>query len=123
MNVPINKYYTDDTEYGAAFDYCGTTYYLDQEQLSILDNRIKTCTDAGIHVYLNILLTAPEDSLPKSLECLYSADASPSVTYYAVNTAEKTSLKYFEAFMAFLAGRLYGAGRKKRICRELYYWL
>lgn len=105
LNVPINKYYTDNTEYGAAFDYCGTIYYLDQEQLSILDNRIKTCTDAGIHVYLNILLTAPENSLPKSLECLYSADASPSVTYYAVNTAEKTSLKYFEAFMAFLAGR------------------
>lgn len=23
LNVPINKYFTDDTEYGAAFDYCG----------------------------------------------------------------------------------------------------
>lgn len=105
LNVPINKYFTDDTEYGAAFDYCGTDYYIDRERLSILDSRIKTYTNAGIHVYLNILLTAPDESQPKCLDCLYSADTSSSVTYYAVNSSDKTALRYFEAFMAFLAGR------------------
>lgn len=103
LNVPINKYFTDDTEYGAAFDYCGTDYYIDRERLSILDSRIKTYTNAGIHVYLNILLTAPDESQPKCLDCLYSADTSSSVTYYAVNSSDKTALRYFEAFMAFLA--------------------
>lgn len=105
IGVNINEYFTSDTENGAAFDYNGKTYYINPVKLAVLDHRIKTYTDADINIYLDILLTAPTESQPEELDCLYCSEFSSSVTYYALNSADKTALGYFEAFMSFLAGR------------------
>ena len=105
IGVNMNEYFTSDKENGASFDYNGKTYYIDPGKLAVLDHRIKTYTDADINIYLDILLTAPTETQPEELDCLYCSEYSSSVTYYAINSSDKTALGYFEAFMSFLAGR------------------
>ena len=51
------------------------------------------------------MLTAPTETQPDELDCLYASEYASSVTYYAVNSADSAALGYFNAMLAFLAGR------------------
>lgn len=105
LTVPINEYFTTQSEDAAYFDHCGRTYYLDPVRLAALDYKVRSYSEAGMNIYLDIVLTAPTDTQPDELDCLYASEFASSVTYYAVNSTDSTALGYFNAMLAFLAGR------------------
>ena len=105
LTVPINEYFVSESEDAAFFDHCGRTYYLDPTRLAALDYKVRTYSEAGINIYLDVVLTAPTETQPDELDCLYASEYASSVTYYAVNSADSAALGYFNAMLAFLAGR------------------
>ena len=105
LTVPINEYFVSESEDAAFFDHCGRTYYLDPTRLAALDYKVRTYSEAGINIYLDVVLTAPTETQPDELDRLYASEYASSVTYYAVNSADSTALGYFNAMLAFLAGR------------------
>ena len=60
INVPLNEYILGENLTGAmSFVYNGQTYYLNKEKMDLLDHRVRTYSEAGIMVYLNIILARP----------------------------------------------------------------
>ena len=103
INVPINEYmHSANSDKSVSFHYNGQTFYLDKNLMAILDHKVKTYSEAGINVYLNILLSAPKDS---SISGFYYDNISPDATYYALNTKNETSMKSFRAFMDYICAR------------------
>ncbi len=104
INAFINDLVPDTkgTNPTVSFIYGGTEYSLDKNALSMLDYRVKTLTDAGIHIYMNLLLgfdTGAPDNL-------YYANAEGSVnTLYAVNMSDTENIKRIAALVHFLADR------------------
>lgn len=105
LTVPINEYFVAQSDDAASFEHCGRTYYIDSARLEALDYKIRTYSEAGINIYLDIVLTAPTETQPDELDCLYASEYASSVTYYAVNSGNSSALGYFNAALAFLAGR------------------
>lgn len=105
ITVPINEYLSvEETE--LEFKYCDKSYFFLPEKINILDYKIKSYTESGIHVYLNIVLTAPGDDQDDALECLYMAEnLSSTATYFAINSRDSDALMYFQSFMSFIADR------------------
>ena len=102
--VPVyfNDLVTEDEEDAVTFLYGGIKYYLDADALATLDYRVKSLSDAGIHVYMNFLLS-------------YDASA-PDILYYpkaegyagrlcAPNVSSPEGVRCFAAVMHFLAER------------------
>jgi len=102
VNAFFNELIAETEEQAVAFVYGGNTYYLDTAALSALDYRIKSLTDAGIHIYLNYLL-AFDTSAPSSL--YYPKAEGNAATLYAPNVSTPEGIKRYAAVMHFLASR------------------
>ncbi len=87
------------------FSYLGETYYFDLDKIEKLDYRIRTYTEAGIHVYLNLVLGAPGADQSEDLECLYADPNGKVASLYALNTSNRYAVQYYEAVVAYLAER------------------
>lgn len=102
VNAFFNELITDSEEDAVAFVYGGTKYCLNSAALSALDYRIKSLTDAGIHIYLNYML-AFDTSAPSYL--YYPHAEGNRTTMYAPNVSTYEGIKRYAAVMHFLAAR------------------
>lgn len=105
INVPVNEYLCAESSNDTVnFSFQGKTYSVQRDKLEYLDYRIALCAEAGIHPYLNIMLTTPNASTSRQLDCLY-ASADSGAVLYAFNVGSEDAVHYLEAFLDFLAGR------------------
>ncbi len=106
INIPINEYMLGGmTEGATSFVYGGRTYYINENNLLVLDHRVRTYTEAGINVYFNILLSAPDSSYTGDLMSLYFDGASADASYYALNSRSETAMNMYCAFMDYICAR------------------
>ncbi len=106
INLPVNEYMLgENTDSALSFHYNGQTYYLNKNKIAILDHKVKTYTEAGINVYFNVILTAPESTTHENILNLYNDGISPDAALYAINTKNKDGMKAFRAFMDYMCAR------------------
>jgi len=113
VNAFFNELITESEAQAEAFVYGGETYYLDTATLSALDYRIKSLTDAGIHVYLNYLLAF--DTSASSALYYPKAEGNAS-TLYAPNVSTPDGIRRYAAVMHFLASRYSQPNGKYGFC-------
>jgi len=105
INVPVNEYLLSEFSSEAyTFTYGQRDFYILREKLDYLDYRLNLCADAGIHPYLNIMLSANAASADQHMGHLY-ADSSVGASLYAFNMANEETVLSLEAFLSFLAQR------------------
>ena len=106
IEIPVNEYLraakTDDTY---EFTFAGEGYFVDKNLLTALDWKIKYLTDIGANVYLDFVLTGKTAKIESALSCLYFENASPDAEYYALNTRNEQAVRYYTAFVTFMARR------------------
>lgn len=113
ITLPINEYLLAENEEGAlSYIFDNRTYYIDGEMLALLDHRIKVLSDAGIHIYLDLVLTPPDETTPSGLRSLYFDTYSPSASFMAINTANRESILFIESFVTFITERYTRADRQ-----------
>lgn len=106
LNVPINEYIlTEGGSNAVSYIYDNKTYYIDSEKLTLLDHKIKILTEAGVNVYLNIILSSRELASSSALSCLYAAEKSDEAALYALNTKSRDGMMYYQSILSFLAER------------------
>jgi hypothetical protein len=106
INVAVNEYLLDAKSADSLdYIYGNTTYYLNREKLERLDYRIKQFTEAGVHCYLNIILSRPAQDMPQKLGCLYAASEVTTASLYAFNVGDRECVMYLESFLDFIARR------------------
>lgn len=102
INVSLSDLFSDSSEKADAFVFGSKEYLIDKSALSMLDYRIKTLTDAGIHIYMNLILTF-DTSAPESL---YYPDAvNTTSSAYALNVSDPSYVNRAAAYINFLASR------------------
>ncbi len=90
------------------YTFFGQSFYINEAKLQSLDRKIKAYSDAGMTVYLNILLGKCEDD---ALSFLYFAGESPSALY-SLNTQDLKPARHYAAFCEFIANRYSNADGK-----------
>ena len=106
VNVALNEYMLgENSDAAQSFVYNAQTFYIDRAKLALLDHRVKTYTEAGINVYFNIILTAPDANAHPNILSFYCDDISADATLYALNTKNETAMKAFQAFVDYLSAR------------------
>ncbi len=106
MVVPVNEYImTSGGNNSQDYLYDNKTFYVNKEKLALLDKRIKVLTESGVHVYLNIVLTAPKYATSEALHCMYAAEETSEAGMYALNIKSRESVMYYQSFLSFLAER------------------
>lgn len=102
VHAKYNDLITDDEEGATAFVYGEKKYYLDTEALTLLDYRIKSLSDAGIHIYLNLILTFDSNA---SKDLYYPNAEGDSGTIFAPNMSNFESAGTFAAIIHYLTER------------------
>ena len=102
IKVPINEYLTQDTANSTVYRSGGSAYHFDKNKTALLDHMVKTYSDAGIRVYIQLMLTKRCEGQP---EYLYFADAGDKAEYYALNVYSKQACDTLYAFVSYLAER------------------
>ena len=106
VNVPVNEYLmTESTTDAEPFVFDNQNFYINKMKLAQLDHKIKVYSEAGIEVFLNIILTSWNNNASDKLRCLYNGDVYENSKLYAFNTQNKDSVFYMEGFFTFLAER------------------
>ncbi len=106
INLPVNEYILGESSDSAlSFHYNGQTYYLNKNKIAVLDHKVKTYTEAGITVYFNVILTAPDNTASDTVLNLYYDGISQSAALYALNTKNEDGMKAFRAFMDYMCAR------------------
>lgn len=98
IKVPLNEYIVSSSSDATSYKSEDTTYYYDKNKISSLDHKIKTYSDAGIRVYLQLLLTKRLDGQP---EYFYFSEAGDA-EYYAINVYSKQASDALYAFVSYL---------------------
>lgn len=113
INAFMNELITTEEKNSVSFVYDKTEYHIDRTALSMLDYRVKTLTEAGIHIYMNLLL-AYDAEAPKEL---YYPDLSGTNTaMYAVNVDHPDTVRRIAALIHFLVDRYTAAGGGNGFC-------
>lgn len=106
INIALNEYIVGvNNDAAASFVYSGQTYYINKAKLENLDYKVKSLTDSGMNVYFNFILTAPGENASDVVKSLYYDNVSPDAQSFALNTRSETGMKYFQAFMDYMASR------------------
>lgn len=106
INLPVNEYIStvsNSNTYSYVWD--GHTYYVNKPQIDKLDQRVKGFTNAGITVYLNIMLSRPETGFPADLRHLYFDNAFETSYLYGFNIMNRDCALTLEGFLDFIAER------------------
>ncbi len=87
------------------YDYKGETYYFNRSNVEEYDEIISNFTKNGMAVIASLLSMKVD-----GYEILYYPDISmdTGASFYAMNTTNEQSTKYFEAFVAFVSERYNG---------------
>ncbi|MBQ4065871.1 MAG: hypothetical protein IJD10_07200, partial [Clostridia bacterium] len=113
VNVFFNEMISASEKDAIAFVYGGMKYYLKSSALAALDYRIRSLTDAGIHIYLNFLL-AFDTSAPTEL--YYANAEGTGSTLYAPNVSDLEGIHRYAAVMHYLASRYTEPDGKHGFC-------
>jgi len=106
ITLPINEYFLEDSSSDTvSYLYNGKTFYFDRNKIDALDKNIRSLSNAGVHIYINVVLSSNENSAFDKLSSLYFDNSNQDSLYYAINTANETGAAYFEAFMKFISER------------------
>ena len=100
IKVPINEYLTNDSANATVYRSGGMAYYFDKNKTAKLDQAVRTYSDAGIRVYIQLLLTKRGEGQP---EYLYFENAGGDADYYAINVNSKQSCDLLYAFVSYLS--------------------
>jgi len=109
VTVPLNELLaTKQTDY--AFVYCAKTYYLDPTQMDLLDYKVRRLSQAGVRVYLDLVLTAPGKDRDKGVSPvdpkeLYISTDSPVAQFFAFNTKSEEACHYLQGLLRYLSAR------------------
>jgi len=102
ITVPLNEYILQTKLMSVTSSYNGHAYYFDKNKTVLLDHMIKTYSEAGIRVYLQLVLTKRAENQP---EYLYFDDVSDDAEYYAINTYSKQACDDLAAFVSYLTDK------------------
>lgn len=102
VHVNIDDLLTTEKDNNFAYIYGNETYYIDSNALNILDYRIKTLTDAGIHIYINYILSF-DSSAPSDL--YYPNAEGTSSTLFAPNVSSPDCINRIASLTHFLTER------------------
>jgi len=106
IDVAVNELLSGDGGDGTvSYVWDNKTYYIDSLALAKLDQRVRVMTDAGVNVYLDIILTAYENNPSEKLKCLYYTDAFASSVYFGFNVSDESCVQYLEGLLRFIAQR------------------
>ena len=113
VHAKYNDLLSTEEDGATAFVYGERTYYLDTEALTLLDYRIKSLSDAGIHIYMNLILTFDANA-PKEL--YYPNAEGDNSTIFAPNMENFDSASTFAAIIHYLCERYTSPDRKYGFC-------
>lgn len=108
ITVPLNEYILTTANNAVTYRQGGMAYYFDKNKTAVLDHTVKTYSDAGIRVYLQLVLTKRQENQP---EYLYFDKADNSADYFAVNTYSKQACDALYAFVSYLTEKYTSAER------------
>ncbi|MBQ3870215.1 MAG: hypothetical protein II777_06665 [Clostridia bacterium] len=114
VTVALNEIITDDTaglQCKSGSKYC----YINREKLDSLDRMIKTCTDAGIRVFLQPVLTGYRAGQP---EYLYCKNDGTKADFFAFNSKDQKAADSLFALVSFLMNR-YAVNTDNGFCASL----
>lgn len=103
INVELNKLISDDTSSLHTVNLYGKTYYFDDAYVNSLDHKIKVMSDSGVNVYLQAVLTPPDEATGENAKKLYCISTSEDAEYYGIGI--DGGGEYLYSAMTFLAGR------------------
>ncbi|MBO4220767.1 MAG: hypothetical protein J5933_07585, partial [Clostridia bacterium] len=113
IDIPLNEYFLgESSESAVSYLYNGKTFYFSRSLINDLDIRIRSLSNAGVNVYLRIVLSPREKCGFDGLLSLYYPDAPEGDEYYAPNINDPTGCSYFEAFMKFISSRYSASDRQ-----------
>ena len=97
--VMLNEYIKDGSENSISYKCGTTTYYFDKTKTAVLDYTVKTYSDAGIRVYLQLMLGPRADGQP---EYLYFSGADRDAANFAFNTGSAEACGALYALVSYL---------------------
>ena len=101
--VYVNELFADTADGSIRYEYGDNVYYIDTEVLTRLDSAVKSISEAGTAVYLQLLLGAPDESTANLTMSLYSG--TESGRYFAPNTADSLGVRLWSSLVEFLCSR------------------
>lgn len=104
VQVYLEELFADTADGAVRYEREGEVYYIDKDVLTTLDSRVKTLSEVGVAVYLQILLGAPDETVSDLARSLY-ADPGAEAKHYAPDTASGEGVRLYTSLMEFLAGR------------------
>lgn len=103
LPVNVNEMFADTADGSNRYEYGENVYYIDTEMLARLDSRVKSLSESGAAVYMQLLLSAPDESTANLAMSLYCAEEGGE--YYAPNTANPLGVRLWSALVEFLCER------------------
>ncbi len=109
----FNELIASDPAGAVTFLYGGIRYAINADALSALDYQVKQLSEAGIHLYLNLLLSG-DPALP---DALYYPDAARTGNaLFLPNVSNRDGLLQYAAVLYFLAQRYSGDNTPYGFC-------
>ncbi len=103
VDVAINELLVKEWSSDAyPYVWNGKTAYVSLTALEALDETVKRYTDAHVQVYLRLVLTGKNDTVPA---CLYAANPDAEALGFAVNMNDAEAAAIMEGFLDFMADR------------------
>ena len=98
----------EESEDTLSFVFGEVKYHIDINALTLLDYRIRTLSNAGIHVYMDLILSFDQNA-PSYL--YYSNAEGSTSTLFAPNMSSSENVGIFGALIHYLADRYSGGDR------------
>ncbi len=103
ISIDLNEYMSASyTKNSISYINGGQTFYFPLDKINALDHKVRVLTEAGMNVYLNIVLGKDNGS---GLSAVFPLCSGSEASYYAINTDTVSSVKYFTAFCEFITSR------------------
>ncbi len=102
VHAQLNELISNEEKDSIAYVFGDEKYFIDKNAITVLDYRIKTLTDAGINVYLDLILSY-DSSAPEYLYC--PGAKGENNKFFAPNLTTHESTTVFAAAIHFLAER------------------
>lgn len=113
VTVDLGKLLSDVGGVGIhSFIFGGLTCHVNETELDAIDKKIKAYTEAGISVYLEIIQTAPSETLTSSMRSIAFEGVNNAVGY-AFNMLDRVGSTLYCAVLNLLAER-YSGGKYGR---------
>ena len=110
LSVAVNEYLTTEEAEGTRLLHEGSPWRIRSDKLELLDYEIRSLNRAGVRVYLQFVLGAPETSMGTVADCLYGTGVSQTAMYYAFSAGKADGADCLRRFFEEMASRYAGDG-------------